>query len=72
MDEEGSRRFEEEPLEFHERVRKGYLKMAEAEPDRWRVIDATKSIEDISEIVWKYVQEKLSGELAVDADNLML
>ncbi|MCH7745338.1 MAG: dTMP kinase [Chloroflexi bacterium] len=72
MDEEDTRRFEEEPLDFHERVRSGYLKLAEAEPDRWRVIDATKSIEDISEMIWKHVQEKLPGELAEDTDNLML
>ena len=72
MDEEDTRRFEEEPLDFHERVRSGYLKLAEAEPDRWRVIDATKSIEDISEIVWKHVQEKLPGDLAEDSGKLML
>ncbi len=34
-------RFELEDLAFHQRVREGYLKLAEAEPDRWLVIDAS-------------------------------
>jgi dTMP kinase len=34
-------RFEKEALEFHERVRQGYLTLARSEPDRFRVIDAS-------------------------------
>ncbi len=30
------------PLEFHERVRKGYLQLAAEEPQRWVVIDAAR------------------------------
>jgi dTMP kinase len=33
-------RMDQEALEFHERVRKGYLEMARSEPDRWCVVDA--------------------------------
>ncbi len=29
-------------LQYHQRVRKGYLLMAEAEPDRWQVVDASQ------------------------------
>jgi dTMP kinase len=32
---------------FHERVRAGYLALAVAEPDRWRVIDASASEADV-------------------------
>lgn len=39
-------RLDQQTLDFHRRVRQGYLKMAQAEPDRWLVIDATQSIPD--------------------------
>ena len=59
FDREGSRRFEEESLDFHQRVREGYLKIAAQEPVRWRVIDATRGAEDIGEEVWEHAQEQL-------------
>jgi dTMP kinase len=34
-------RFEMEPREFHERVREGYLRLAEKEKDRIKVVDAS-------------------------------
>ena len=40
-------RFEQEALDFHERVRAGYLAIARAEPDRVSIIDATRGIEEI-------------------------
>jgi dTMP kinase len=48
--------FEKELLEFHERVRMGYLELATKEPKRWLVIDATKSKEEISDIIWQRVR----------------
>jgi len=48
-------RFELEDLSFHRRVREGYLKMAEAEPDRWLVIDASLPKGKIAEIIWDRV-----------------
>ena len=38
-------RFEQEDKAFHQRVRKGYLKLAAEEPQRWLVIDASLSKE---------------------------
>jgi len=35
-------RFEKETLLFHEKVRKGYLKLADAEPERFKIIDASQ------------------------------
>ena len=32
---------------FHERVRAGFLALAKEEPDRWRVVDAARSIDDV-------------------------
>lgn len=48
-------RFEDEPLEFHERVRQGYLQLAANEPDRFCVIDATLSESRITELIWDEV-----------------
>ena len=35
-------RFEEEKLPFHEKVRSGYLEIARIEPERFRIIDASR------------------------------
>jgi len=54
-------RFELEDLSFHRRVRKGYLKVAAAEPDRWLVIDASLPKAKIAEIIWDSVRKLLPG-----------
>jgi dTMP kinase len=51
--------FEKEMLEFHKRVRDGYLKLIDLEPKRWLKIDATKSVEDIAGIIWQRVSKLL-------------
>jgi dTMP kinase len=43
-------------LSFHERVRQGFLALAEAEPRRWEVIDATEPSDAIFERVLARVQ----------------
>ena len=52
-------RMESAGMEFFNRVREGYLEIARKEPDRVKVIDASKSIEqihhDVVEIVNKYI-----------------
>jgi dTMP kinase len=35
-------RLDREPIEFHQRVRQGFLAEAAREPDRWVVLDATR------------------------------
>ena len=42
-------RFEAEDLRFHQRVREGYLALAEAEPARYAVIDASGTVDDVFE-----------------------
>ncbi len=53
-------RFEQESIDFHRRVRDGFLKMAAAEPHRWLVIDATQSKTKIATTVWQKVSQLLS------------
>ena len=56
----GKDRFEQEDLDFHQRVRQGYLKLAAEEPKRWLIIDATQSKKKISEIIWEKVRQLLA------------
>jgi dTMP kinase len=44
-------RFEREQLEFHERVRQGFLELARAEPKRFRIIDGSRSVTEVSQQV---------------------
>ena len=44
-------RMDDYALQFHERVRSGYLAMAAAEPERWAVINADRTPEEIHEEV---------------------
>ena len=58
-DVEGQRRFEEEALGFHRRVRRGFLELAGADEERWVIIDATMPEEKIARQVWERVSSKL-------------
>ncbi len=44
-------RFEDEAVEFHERVRRGYLELAAADGQRFRVIKAGKGPDDVEQAV---------------------
>ena len=46
-------------VEFHKRVRAGYLEMARQEPDRWAVIDAGREWEKVQEELRRVVEERL-------------
>ncbi len=61
LGQENQRRFEEESLDFHRRVRKGYLELASQEPGRWFVVDGTLPKEKISELIWQRVTPLLSS-----------
>ena len=52
-------RLEKEGLEFHKKVRFGYLELAKKYPDRIKVIDANKTIEEVFEQVKKIINEVL-------------
>jgi len=42
-------RFEREKLEFHQRVRAGFLDIARAEPRRFRIVNAARSVEEVTQ-----------------------
>ncbi|MCX6356418.1 MAG: dTMP kinase [Candidatus Aureabacteria bacterium] len=48
-------RLEKEDIGFHERVRKGYLDLAQAEPGRVKVIDGSGTIEQVSAAIQRTV-----------------
>lgn len=52
-------RMEQQPAEFYQRVRDGYLELAAADPERICVIDAAGEIDAIAETIWKTVSERI-------------
>jgi dTMP kinase len=52
-------RFEREKLEFHERVRAGFLDLARQEPERFRIIDAAQSADDVSLAIRKILDKAM-------------
>jgi dTMP kinase len=54
-------RLESESLEFHQRVRQTFRALAEADPDRYLVVDAQQSPDQIAAIIRVRVAELLSG-----------
>jgi dTMP kinase len=53
-------RLDQQSMDFHRRVRQGYLHMAQADPGRWLVIDAAQSIEDTQAVIRKRLETLLS------------
>lgn len=53
-------RFEEADRAFFRRVELGFQKIAEAEPERVVVIDATQGIEAVHDDIWRHVAARLS------------
>jgi dTMP kinase len=47
----GGDRFEREGEEFRRRVREGFLRLAEAGPQCWRVVDATGTVDEVAAAV---------------------
>jgi dTMP kinase len=47
-------------LAFHQRVRQGYHQLARAEPERWVIIDASKSPEAVQAAIQHVVSERLN------------
>lgn len=56
-------RFESESPEFHRRVEEGFRSLAAADPARWRVVDASGSIESVAARVWSALIDVLGTDI---------
>jgi dTMP kinase len=61
LNKEREGRFEKEKIQFHHRVRRGYLSIAEKEPDRVKVIDTREGEDKVFEKILKIVDELIKG-----------
>ncbi len=55
-------RLDAEALEFHNRVRTGYLALIDQDPGRWAVIDAARPVAEIEAEIKAVVRERLASE----------
>jgi len=55
-------------IDFHRRVRSGYLKLAAEEPDRWVVLSAEQSFETLQEEIRRTAMVRLRAE-AIDTNE---
>ena len=52
-------RLDLEKIDMHQRVRQGYLDLAEAEPERIKRIDASQTLEEVVEDTWEIIKSYL-------------
>jgi dTMP kinase len=58
-------RFQQEPLDFHRRVREGYLKAATDDPHHWLVLDGSLPRRLLESLVWDRVKGHLKANAAI-------
>lgn len=56
-------RLEAQPTGFHERVREGFLTLAEAEPQRYCVVDALASVDEVAASIWSALAPRLEEKV---------
>lgn len=52
-------RFEEEAVDFHRKVRQGYLELARLEPDRFQIIDASRDEASVRRQIFSILTDRL-------------
>ncbi len=57
-------RMEAKAVVFHQKVRDGYLALAQADPARWLVLDATQPVDLLSAAIWARVSASLAAGVA--------
>ena len=53
-------RFEEEEIDFFERIRNSYIKLAQENSNRIVIIDSTKSEKEVFELAKEFIEKKLN------------
>lgn len=56
-------KYEARSLEYHARVREGFLDIARREPHRCRIIDASMDEEAVAEAIWAAARDRFTEEL---------
>lgn len=54
-------KFEFEDISFHNKVREGFLKLAAIEPERFIIVDATKTVEEITSEIYEKIKDRLKN-----------
>ncbi|QYC45797.1 Thymidylate kinase [Nonomuraea coxensis DSM 45129] len=63
-------RIEAEPLEFHERVRKEFRKLAAAAPERYLVVDGTQPMDEITRQIQDRIHELLPDPVPRESEDI--
>lgn len=58
-------RIEEKEIAYHEHVRNGYLKIAESEPNRFNILDATSPLREVFEKAMEVINKKISSSICM-------
>jgi dTMP kinase len=52
-------RFERETIEFHEKIRAGFLAMARADAARFRIVDASRSADEVAREIQRIADQEI-------------
>lgn len=55
-------RLDDYALAFHKRVRDGFLELAKAEPERWRILEADRGVDELQEEVKRVVMNAIESQ----------
>ena len=59
VDAGGVNRLDAYDIDFHQRVREGYLKLASSDPERWVVVDADRTFQEVQDDLRQIIQAYL-------------
>lgn len=63
-------RMEESGVRFYERVINGYMSLAEQERGRFYVVDGSQGADEVHELIWRLVQERMPVVEIVGKDDI--